>query len=251
MQANRPFVLSIAGFDPSAGAGVLADIKTFEQHQVQGLAIITGNTLQTENKFHAIAWTELDFVLNSIATLFKDYEIEVVKIGVAPSLDYLKKIVMEIKRASKKTKIVWDTVLKSSTDFEFISMDNQKELIDVLKQLDLITPNYQEILKLKTNEPFAENCAEELSKYCAVLLKGGHNPQEKGTDYLFTDDKIIKLNPTATNIMEKHGSGCVLSSAIAANLALNHNTATACKKAKLYIENYLNSNNTLLGYHYV
>ncbi|MCG2610876.1 hydroxymethylpyrimidine/phosphomethylpyrimidine kinase [Flavobacterium sp. SM15] len=251
MSANRPFVLSIAGFDPSGGAGVLADIKTFEQHRVYGLSIITGNTIQTENSFQSIQWMDLDFVLDSVRTLFEHYEIEAVKIGIVPSLAFLKKIILEIKQSSTRTKIVWDTVLKSTTEFEFIRLGTQTELFEILNQIDLITPNYQEIKKLNPGKTSGEEIAKELSQYCAVLLKGGHHPQEKGTDYLFTNDKIIKINPLATGISEKHGSGCVLSSAIAANLALNNNLSTSCKKAKLYIENYLNSNNTLLGYHYV
>jgi hydroxymethylpyrimidine/phosphomethylpyrimidine kinase len=65
MSKNRPFVLSIAGFDPSGGAGVLADCKTFEQHEVYGLAINT-NTIQTENNFYEIEWTSLEFTTRSI-----------------------------------------------------------------------------------------------------------------------------------------------------------------------------------------
>ncbi|MGX7667227.1 hydroxymethylpyrimidine/phosphomethylpyrimidine kinase [Flavobacterium pedocola] len=251
MSAERSFVVTIAGFDPSGGAGVLADVKTFEQHQVYGLAITTGNTLQTENKFIGLQWTELDFVLQSIRTLFDHYKIEAVKIGIVPSLPYLKEIVSEIKRLSPKTRIVWDPVLKSTTEFEFTTLENQADLLEILKQIDLITPNYQEILKFDLKETSAETVAKELSRYCAVLLKGGHHPQEKGTDYLFTEDKITKLHPTANRIFEKHGSGCVLSSAITANLAMNHSLVVSCKKAKLYIEHYLNSNHTKLGYHYV
>jgi hydroxymethylpyrimidine/phosphomethylpyrimidine kinase len=70
MSPNRPFVVSIAGFDPTAGSGVLTDIKTFEQH-VYGFAITTANTIQTENQFLSIQWTEIAFVLRSIEELFK------------------------------------------------------------------------------------------------------------------------------------------------------------------------------------
>jgi len=86
MSEIRPFVLTIAGFDPSGGAGVLADVKTVEQHQVYGLAIITGNTIQTENEFLKMEWIPIDFVLESIEILFNKYEIKAVKIGIVPSL---------------------------------------------------------------------------------------------------------------------------------------------------------------------
>src|SRR6187402_331121 len=108
MSKKVPFVLSIAGFDPSAGAGVLADVKTFEQHRVYGFAI------NTENKFFEMQWTDLAFVLKSLEKLFNNYTIKAVKIGIVPSLEYLKEIVFTIKRLSEETKIIWDTVLKSS-----------------------------------------------------------------------------------------------------------------------------------------
>lgn len=251
MSANRPFVLTIAGHDPSGGAGILSDIKTFEQHQVYGLAIATGNTIQTETQFLDMQWTNLDFVLDSIKTLLRTYDIKAVKIGIVPSLVYLKEIVKAIKRRSPKTKIVWDTVLKSSTEYEFTAIENQSELIEILQKIDLITPNYVEIRKLSELKNSAEEIAQSLSIYCPVLLKGGHNPTQKGVDYLYIDKESAKLVSSPIFSSEKHGSGCVLSSAITANLALGHDLLLSSLKAKTYIEKYLNSNTTLLGYHHV
>jgi hydroxymethylpyrimidine/phosphomethylpyrimidine kinase len=251
MSEYRPFVLTIAGFDPSAGAGVLADIKTFEQHRVYGFAINTGNTIQTENEFFEMQWTDLDFVLKSIKKLFENYYIKAVKIGIVPSLDYLKEIVFLIKNLSPTTKMVWDTVLKSTTNFDFMSIENQSSLIEILKKINLITPNYNEILKLTSNEMDTNPIAANLSKYCPVLLKGGHNPAEIGVDYLYTKEELFKLSPNTIEIFEKHGSGCVLSSSITANLALDQALKSACEKAKKYTENYLLTNSTKLGFHYV
>jgi hydroxymethylpyrimidine/phosphomethylpyrimidine kinase len=251
MSENRPFVLSIAGFDPSGGAGVLADVKTFEQHRVYGFAINTANTIQTENEFVDIQWTNLDFVLRSIETLFTNYEIKAVKIGIVPSLDYLKEIIFMIKRLSPKTKIVWDTILKSTTEFNFLEVQNQIDLIEILNQIDLITPNYNEILKLSTSETNVEIITESLTKFCPVLLKGGHHPTEIGIDFLYTKDRFFRISPKNTLVPEKHGSGCVLSSAITANLALGQELLLACYNAKSYTENYLLSNSTKLGNHYV
>jgi hydroxymethylpyrimidine/phosphomethylpyrimidine kinase len=251
MSANRPFVLTIAGFDPSAGAGVLADIKTFEQHRVYGFAINTGNTIQTENEFFEMQWTDLAFVLKSLEKLFANYNIKAVKIGIIPSLEYLKEIILTIKKLSPKTKIVWDTVLKSSTNFDFLNIENQTVLTQTLKKIELITPNYNEISQLTPKEINTETTAKAISKYCAVLLKGGHNTNEIGVDYLYTEVKIHQLLPKTNDCYEKHGSGCVLSSAIAANLALEQNLKTACEKAKKYTENYLSSNSTKLGFHHV
>jgi hydroxymethylpyrimidine/phosphomethylpyrimidine kinase len=250
MPTNRPFVLSIAGFDPSAGAGVLADIKTFEQHRVYGFAINTGNTIQTENEFFEMQWTDLAFVLKSMEKLFDNYTIKAVKIGIVPSLDYLKEIVFTIKKLSPKTKIVWDTVLKSTTEFNFLPIENQNNLIEILKKVDLVTPNYDEILQLSSKGLNAETTAILLSKYCPVLLKGGHNPNEIGFDYLYQENEFFRLAPKiSTETFEKHGSGCILSSAITANLALKQDLKTACINAKKYIETYLQSNTTKLGHH--
>lgn len=250
MSANRPFVLTIAGLDPSGGAGILADIKTFEQHKVTGFAITTANTIQTENKFYEIQWTDLSFVIRSIETFFLNYKISAVKIGIISSLYDLNRIISTIKMLSPSTKIVWDPVLRSTTKFEFMMIKDYSDLHKILSKIDLITPNYNEIeilfpgfisknLRLKNKIP------------TNILLKGGHNESAIGTDLLFLKNEVLDLLPTNKKCFEKHGSGCVLSSAIASNLALNQNITEACKNAKIYIENYLSSSSTLIGYHYV
>ena len=250
MSENRPFVLSIAGFDPSGGAGVLADIKTFEQHQVAGFAIVTANTIQTANEFHAIQWTDLSFAIRSIETLFQSHKIKAVKIGIAPSLDYLDQILSAIKSVAPTTQIVWDPVIKSTTKFEFITIEDQLNLNKVLSKIDLITPNYNEIEILFPG--FISNRLWLTNKIpVSILLKGGHNVLQIGTDQLFHKNEVIDLLPSDKICSEKHGSGCVLSSAIAANLALNQTPKEACKNAKTYIEKYLSSTTTLIGYHYV
>jgi hydroxymethylpyrimidine/phosphomethylpyrimidine kinase len=249
MSENRSFVLSIAGFDPSGGAGVLADIKTFEQHQVTGFAIITANTIQTENEFLEIEWIDLGFVIRSIETLFKSYKIKAVKIGIVPNLHFLNGILSTIKLLSPTTQIVWDPVLKSTTKFEFLTIEDRLDLNKILSKIDLITPNYNEIELLFpgfiANKLWLQN---EIPT--SILLKGGHNPSEPGTDRLFLKNEIIDLFPSNKKCFEKHGSGCVLSSAIAANLALDQTKKEACRNAKTYIEKYLSSTSTLIGYHY-
>jgi hydroxymethylpyrimidine/phosphomethylpyrimidine kinase len=250
MSKNRPFALSIAGLDPSGGAGILADTKTFEQHQVNGFAITTANTIQTENMFYEIQWTDLSFVIRSIETLFLSYEISTVKIGIVPGLYYLNRILTSIKLLSPETKIVWDPVLKSSTKFKFLEINDDLILNEVLSKIDLITPNYDEIVMLfpdfASDKPWINN---EITT--AILLKGGHNEAALGTDYLFQKNSVTELLPSNISFQPKHGSGCVLSSAIAANLALGHNLKSACLEAKIYIEKYLSSSTSLIGHHYV
>ncbi|SFD25302.1 hydroxymethylpyrimidine/phosphomethylpyrimidine kinase [Flavobacterium phragmitis] len=250
MSKNRPFALTIAGLDPSGGAGILADIKTFEQHKVVGFAISTANTIQTENKFYEIQWTNLSFVIRSIETLFLSYKISVVKIGIVPTLHYLNRILSTIKLLSPSTKIVWDPVLKSTTEFDFLNIEDRSDLTKILSKIDLITPNYKEIEQLFQGF-IKDNLWIENEISTAILLKGGHNSNEVGKDQLFLKNIIIDLFASEKNCTEKHGSGCVLSAAIASNLALNQPLVLACKNAKTYIEKYLSSTATLIGYHYV
>lgn len=249
MSENRPIVLTIAGFDPSGGAGVLADIKTFEQHKVYGFAINTANTIQTENEFHRIQWTPIEFVVESIITLLNNYPVKVVKIGIVPSLNYLNEIIIFLKRHSPTIQIIWDPILKSSTEFDFLNIQNQTLLKEILAEIDLITPNYNENKKLFPDfNPYSNTPPSGVER---LLLKGGHHPTEIGVDYLFTQKEVFRLMPKKTLLFEKHGSGCVLSSAITANLALGQNLKMACENAKKYTENYLLSNPTKLGFHYV
>lgn len=246
MSKDRPFALTIAGLDPSGGAGILADIKTFEQHKVTGFAISTANTIQTENRFYEIQWTDLSFVIRSIETLFLNYNISAVKIGIVSSLYDLNRIVSTIKLLSPSTRIVWDPVLKSTTKFEFMNIEDHFDLNKILSKIDLTTPNYHEAAILFPD--FISKGNEFLTN---ILLKGGHNEKALGTDRLFLKDEVLELLPSEKKCFEKHGSGCVLSAAIASNLALHQTLAEACKNAKTYIENYLSTTSTLIGYHYV
>jgi len=130
-------------------------------------------------------------------------------------------------------------------DFEY----DLKELKSVLSDLFLITPNWNEIQQL-SNSKKAIQGAEELSAFTHLLLKGGHNNKEKGKDYLFFEGKTFSFNPKSKkHIYEKHGSGCVLSSAIAVHLARGYSVQKSILKSKRYIEYFLASSEGLLGHH--
>lgn len=251
MELNRPIVLSIAGFDPCGGAGILADIKTFEQHRAYGLGISTAQTLQTDTQFISLKWEQSDVILKALLLMLNSYTVKTVKIGILEHISVLKSIVDLIYNYDSNIKIVWDPVIKSTTGFDFWDTNIKiNVLLEIISKMYLITPNYNEILQLILAKS-AQKSAEQLAIYSNVFLKGGHNVEELGTDYLFTQNEMILLGPSIDLVYPKHGSGCVLSSAIAANLALGLNLSDACKQAKIYIEQFLSSNNTLLGYHNV
>ncbi|WP_121964409.1 hydroxymethylpyrimidine/phosphomethylpyrimidine kinase [Myroides sp. N17-2] len=248
MSTLRPIALAIAGFDPTSGAGVMADIKTFEHHQVYPMAVLSANTIQTEDNFIHVRWEE-EYSMRQLVTILENYCIAAVKIGIVKDLDTLKLYTDTIKGLSPMTKVIWDPVLRSSSGFDFQTLQLADSLTSVLQQIDLITPNYLEIHQLLTTYDDALQKAQTLSQYCDVLLKGGHNPNALGFDYYVSKEVIQTIPPTQLSDYPKHGSGCVLSSAITANIARGYNTLTAIQKAKAYIETFFNSNHTLLGYH--
>ncbi|WLD23804.1 hydroxymethylpyrimidine/phosphomethylpyrimidine kinase [Flavobacterium dauae] len=243
MQAQRPFVMSIAGYDPSGGAGLLADIKTFEQLKVQGLGVCSAMTLQTESEFFNIQWESLDKVLSAIGVLMKKYFVEAVKIGVVKDAEFLHEIIRQIKLHNAEAKIVWDPVLKSTSKYYFFDLHTISDLKKVLKEIDVITPNYNEYKVLQKTGLFQD--------LCSVLIKGGHRKDKIGTDILVDVGREISIEPNDKTLVyyPKHGSGCVLSSAIASYLAKGENLETACRNGKRYTEKFLTSNPTLLGFH--
>ena len=249
MLSTRPIAFSIAGFDPCAGAGLLADLKTMENHRVYAMGILTANTIQTEDAFVALHWEKRECVLQQLEVLLARYSPKVIKIGVVKSGEELLHYLRLIKQYAPCAFVLWDPVLRSSTNFDFTAPVEQQLLIEILQQIDLITPNYLEIDRLMLSDTSPMEKAKTLSRWCAILLKGGHNPEEKGTDLLFREAQCRVFPPVLLSKKEKHGTGCVLSSAIASNIALGHSLDRAIEEAKFYIEKIIDSNSTLLAYH--
>src|SRR5580704_12896311 len=119
MLKPRSYVLSISGFDPSGGAGMLADIKTFESNKVYGLGVISANTLQNDEEFTKVDWIPVDKIIEQIDILKKRFEFEYVKIGLIESLEVLNTIISYLTSHVSHPKIIWDPILKASAGFEF------------------------------------------------------------------------------------------------------------------------------------
>ncbi|WP_207533291.1 hydroxymethylpyrimidine/phosphomethylpyrimidine kinase [Desertivirga arenae] len=243
MQNERPIALSIAGLDPSAGAGLLADIKTFEQHKVVGFGACSALTCQNDSEFLSIDWLDAEGVIRQLEPLFNKFAISTVKVGLVKDLENLNEVIVYIKKASLKVKIVWDPVLKASAGFSFHEHWDRNLFKDILHKIFLITPNYNELQNLN------KVLGDDLVKFASVLLKGGHNPELLGIDVLYEDHLPQEIPSGVKGIHQKHGSGCVLSSAITARLAKGFSLLESCRLAKTYTETFLNSNPTLLGYH--
>lgn len=248
MEQLRPVALSIAGLDPCAGAGLLADVKTFEAHRIYGLAIPSAVTYQHDLVFKKAEWLSLEKITEQFDLLQERFKIHCIKIGLIENLSILDQLINYL-TTSASPLIIWDPVLKASAGYNFHARIDLSLLESICKKVYLITPNIPEAIQLGSTGDAMEN-AKKLSAFCNVLLKGGHSETQKGKDFLFCKDgKAFSFRNRSKDVSEKHGSGCVLSSAITANLAKKVKLHRACLKAKNYTTGFLQSNKTLLGYH--
>ena len=248
MSIKRPYILTIAGFDPSNGAGLTADVKTFERLKCYGLSVCTAITVQNDVDFKECHWTSYEIIESQINILFDRFEIDFVKIGIVENWSVLNKIIDLLIRQNSKIKIILDPILKSSSNFSFHS-DDSVEFDKILDKIYLLTPNYNEIEALYDDKSTLETITHIQSK-TNIFLKGGHRSTNVGKDELYTKEgKQFVFNPKLKMISEKHGSGCVLSSSICSYLALEFKLIKSCYKGKKYIERFLSSNKSLLGIH--
>jgi hydroxymethylpyrimidine/phosphomethylpyrimidine kinase len=248
MQGKRKFVMSIAGFDPSGGAGVLADIKTFEAHKLYGLGVTTAITFQNDEEFTGVSWLNFGDIERQVQLQLKKFKVEGIKIGLIENIEVLHQTVTMLRESLPKVPIFWDPILKASAGFEFHNHLKSEKLNEVLSQVTMITPNWNEIKQMSNNAD-SKIGAHDIARSCMVYLKGGHNDSEKGKDYLFHKGTHNSFNPKKIIQTEKHGSGCVLSSALLSNVVKGYPIIKACLRAKDYTAHFLNSNKTLLGYH--
>ena len=238
-------VLTIAGSDPSGGAGIQADLKTMEAHGVYGMSVITAltaqNTFGVTGKFSVPA----EFVTAQLKSVFDDIFPDAVKIGMLPDAEAMS-AVRDVVLEYQPKNIVLDPVL-SSTSGTKLSADNARKYLTekIFPLCSLITPNIPEaeILsgdKISSKEAL-ENTAKRLcnSYGCSVLIKGGHGAFEgdKCEDYLYQIDssKGIWFSSDRIDNPNTHGTGCTLSSAIACNLAQGFHMEEAVRRAKDYL----------------
>jgi hydroxymethylpyrimidine/phosphomethylpyrimidine kinase len=234
---NRFFVLSIAGHDPCGGAGVLADIKVFEHLGVAGFGVVSALTFQNDSEFVGVKWCSLEEIDAQLKPLRK-YPVMAVKIGLIENFERLELVVDLVRNYFPEAYLVWDPILKASAGFQFHSETFFAESLS--KKINLITPNYEEYLQLRLDKNQSAS---------AVLLKGGHRDDKKGIDMLFSNGKEMEISGVEfKDKHDKHGTGCVLSAAIAGYVALGSSELEACTKAKIVVEKLIMSNESRLGY---
>lgn len=246
MAQKQPYCLTVAGFDPSGGAGIVADCKTFEQHRVHGLSAMTCNTVQTEDSFLAFNWTADELLLQQLGVLLQRYKIRFVKIGLVRDLEQLNTVLDLLYSHIERPYIVWDPVLKPTAGGTIDPKRFTDQLSAVLPRIAVLTPNIPEYRLLFGNADPADIVAQyQLNIY----LKGGH-AEIPGKDRIYQPTKSHALNPKIPVDLQKHGTGCVLSSALTAHMARQYPFGKACLRSKRYVERYLRSDQSLLGFHH-
>lgn len=246
-------VLSIAGFDPSGGAGTLADIKTFAAMGCFGTAAITSLTFQNTVAVHGASHLTVDVLRSQIEPITDDFEIAAVKIGMTPTRELIE-AVAEIVEKKRLPNVVVDTVIRSTSGYDLIDEEAVGSLVERLLPLaDVITPNMAEAGRLAGSEArdldgmkraarrIHEMSAESKSRRTArraVLVKGGHM-EDEATDVLFDGREFHIFRAPKIATRETHGTGCTLSSAIAALLARGCDIPEAVARAKQYLSEIL------------
>ncbi|NQY67715.1 MAG: bifunctional hydroxymethylpyrimidine kinase/phosphomethylpyrimidine kinase [Flavobacteriales bacterium] len=230
-------VLSIAGFDPSGGAGVLQDAKTFEAHQINGYAVSTSITFQNESEFDGLHWIKIEDILKQLESVLKSTSVDVVKIGLIENLDVLNAVIPVLMNKNPEVKIVWDPILKATAGYQFHSTFETIKLKKILDQMFLVTPNQDEKIY------FLEHIDS-----CSILVKG-ELEDDKVLNKLYIEGRIVEFETERVANREKHGTGCIFSSSLVASLSLGKDIETASRLAQKHTLDYMKSSETLLGLH--
>src|SRR6202011_5877861 len=245
---TTPVALTIAGSDSSGGAGIQADLKTFAALGVYGASVITALTAQNTRGVTGIHLVPPDFVTAQMDAVFSDLEVKAVKIGMVAQLATIEVIAAGLKRwspgvADSTGHVVLDPVMVASSGDRLLAADAVEALrAKLVPRAALLTPNLPEAAAL-LDEPVAlsEAAVESqgqrlLAMGCAaVLIKGGHGQGAESTDYLVSGNGSIALPAPRIATRNTHGTGCSLSSAIAAGLAKGEDLETAVRHAKTWI----------------
>jgi len=237
-----PIALTIAGSDSSGGAGIQADLKTFAALGVYGASAITALTAQNTRGVSAIHPVPAEFVTAQIDAVFGDLDVKAVKIGMVAQGETIDAIAAALMRW-KPSHVVLDPVMVATSGDRLLSADAVEGLrTKLIPRAALITPNLPEAAAL-LNEAVASGEAaiadqgkRLLAMGCAaVLIKGGHGQGSESIDYLVTASGTIALPAPRILTSNTHGTGCSLSSAIAAYLAKGETLESAVRNAKTWI----------------
>ncbi len=239
---TTPVALTIAGSDSSGGAGIQADLKTFAALGVYGASVITALTAQNTKGVTGIHLVPPEFVTAQIDAVFADLDVGAVKIGMVAQLATIEAIVEALTRFSPRH-VVLDPVMVATSGDRLLSADAVDALrTQLIPRASIVTPNLPEAAAL-LDEPIASSEAaiesqgrRLMAMGCpVVLIKGGHGQGAESIDYLVDRDGVTALAAPRIATKNTHGTGCSLSSAIAAELAKRADLQTAVRNAKAWV----------------
>jgi hydroxymethylpyrimidine/phosphomethylpyrimidine kinase len=239
-----PVVLSIAGHDPSSGAGITADIKTIAAHGCYGVTCVTALTVQSTRGVKRVDPVQGRFITEALEQLMDDLEIAAVKIGMLGSEEPAKAVAAFLKRYPLPH-VVLDPIVRSSSGAELISREGLHVIKErILGRASVITPNIEEASALTglavTNLDAMQAAALRLHGMGArnVIITGGH--LDPPNDLVSTADRRATiLHGTKIPGQSTHGTGCAFSTALACSLALGNDLLTAARAAKHFVETAL------------
>lgn len=242
--------LSIAGSDPSGGAGVQADLKTFSALGVYGTTVITALTAQNTRAVTGVWPVEVDFVLEQLHTLVADVRIDAVKIGMLGTAE-LAEAIRGFLGARNFPIVVLDPVMVATSGDSLLDADATQAMRDLLPHASLITPNLAEAAVL-LDTPVAEDLATMHHQARAlgglgatrVLVKGGHLSAD-AIDVLYDHGRTVEIHAKRIPTGNTHGTGCSLSSAIAALRTRQPDWESAVREAKLWLTEAIRAADTL------
>lgn len=235
--------LTIAGSDSGGGAGIQADLKTFSALGVYGASVVTALTAQNTRGVQAIHDVPADFVAAQCDSVFSDLAVAAVKIGMLSRAPVIAAVASALERHAAAIPVVLDPVMVATSGDRLIGEDAVATLRGtLLTRADLITPNLPEAAALldeavATSEAEAEAQGRRLLRLGAraVLIKGGHGAGAESVDLLVTAAGVRRFAAPRAATRNTHGTGCTLSSAVAAGLARGLPLPAAVAAAKTYV----------------
>jgi hydroxymethylpyrimidine/phosphomethylpyrimidine kinase len=234
-------LLVVSGLDPSGGAGFLADAAVAREHGLRPVGVITAVTVQDTAGVRAAWPTPPDVVGDALETLLGDVEVHAVKIGMLGEARTAQVIARAL--AATRAPVVWDPVLRPSRGgVALLEGDPQAAARALLPEVRLVTPNAAEAQVLsgvRVVDADSARAAARVIRAQAVLVKGGHLGGDRARDHLRDGDAHHVLESPRVEAGELHGTGCVLSSAIAARLALGEPLLDAVSGAKRWLDERL------------
>jgi len=243
---TQPVCLTIAGLDPSGGAGILADVRTFAAFGCFPAAAVTSITFQNTVGVFGAQHQSADAVRQQVEPIIEDYTVAALKTGMLPTREVIEETGSLIKLMGG-ARLVVDPVVRSTSGFDLIDDDALRSLIEVLFPLaDVVTPNLPEAERIAG---FKITSVDDIDKAAAamqamgaknVLIKGGHLAEAnidkaRATDYLYEGSARHLFSSDHIDTTATHGTGCTLAAAITANLALGKNLADAIAIAKQFV----------------